>query len=136
MNARFLSLILAGAALAMPRTNLAHAQPARAEASPLVSFTFQQAPIEDVLGFLGEAAKKPVYKSPAAQFSVTVRSRRRISVREAIRLMQTVASLHGYALVETDDALILVTTREAILRGLGRTGVSGARTQAPSEDKG
>lgn len=90
--------------------------PRKADPNQRISFSFQQADIDDVLRFLADATGKIVFKDPAVSTSVTIRNPNQITVGEAIRLVQTILDLKGYAMIVTDDALIVTTTAEARTR--------------------
>lgn len=87
--------------------------PKKADPNQLISFSFQQADIDDVLRFLADASGKIVFKDSSVSTSLTIRNQNRIPVSQAIKLVQTILSFKGYALVETDDALIVTSTAEA-----------------------
>lgn len=90
--------------------------PKKADPNQLISFSFQQADIDDVLRFLADASGKIVFKDSSVATSLTIRNQNRIPVSQAIKLVQTILSFKGYALVETEDALIVTSTAEAKAR--------------------
>ncbi|MCC2669323.1 MAG: ral secretion pathway protein, partial [Armatimonadetes bacterium] len=88
--------------------------PKQGDPNQMIAFSFQQADIDDVLRFLADVSGKIVFKDSSVVTSITIRNQSRISVAQAIRLVQTILSLKGYALTETEDALIVTSTQEAI----------------------
>src|SRR5688500_16685040 len=101
--------------------------PRRADPNQLISFSFRQADIDDVLRFLADASGKIVFKDSSVVTSVTITNQSRIPVAQASRLVGQFLALKGYALVETPEALI-VTTREQGIQG--PTKVSAGRELA------
>ncbi|HTE17524.1 MAG TPA: secretin N-terminal domain-containing protein, partial [Armatimonadota bacterium] len=99
--------------------------PKRANPNQLISFSFQQADIDDVLRFLADASGKMVFKDSSVATAVTIRNQSQIPVARAIRLVQTILALKGFALTETEDALIVTTTADA--RARRSTRVSAGR---------
>lgn len=90
--------------------------PRRADPNQLISFSFRQADIDDVLRFLADASGKIVFKDSTVQTSVTITNQSRIPVTQAIKLVQSFLALKGYALVETPEALIVTTSQDAAQR--------------------
>src|SRR5688500_12121789 len=88
--------------------------PRRADPNQLISFSFRQADIDDVLRFLADASGKIVFKDSSVQTSVTIQNQSRIPVAQAIRLVGEFLALTGYSLVETPDALIVQTRQQGI----------------------
>lgn len=88
--------------------------PRRADPNQLISFSFRQADIDDVLRFLADASGKIVFKDSSVQTSVTIQNQSRIPVAQAIRLVGEFLALKGYSLVETPDALIVQTRQQGI----------------------
>jgi general secretion pathway protein D len=88
--------------------------PKKGNPNQMIAFSFQGADIDDVLRFLADVSGKIVFKDSSVVTSITIRNQGQISVAQAIRLVQTILSLKGYALVETEDALIVTSTQEAI----------------------
>jgi len=88
--------------------------PRMADPNQLISFSFQQADIDDVLRFLADASGKMVFKDSTVQTSVTIRNQSRISVKEAIGIIQFVLDLKGFSLVETPQALIVTTAADSV----------------------
>ncbi len=88
--------------------------PKKADPNQRIAFSFQQADIDDVLRFLADASGKIIFKDPTVSTTVTIRNQNQISVLDAIKLVQTILSLKGFALVTTEDALIVTTTPEAL----------------------
>ena len=72
--------------------------PKRANPNQLISFSFQQADIDDVLRFLADASGKMVFKDSSVATAVTIRNQSQIPVARAIRLVQTILALKGFAL--------------------------------------
>ena len=90
--------------------------PKKADPKQLVSFSFRNADVEDVLRFLADATGKIAFKDPAVRMTLTIRSPRPIPVKRALDLVRTALSFEGYALQETRDALIVTTKAKALLR--------------------
>lgn len=109
--------------------------PKKGNPDQLISFTFQDASIDDVLRFLADASGKLVFKDSGVSTTLTIRNQSRIKVSEAIRLVQTILALKGYSLVETPDALIVTTSTDAKTKVNTPIGVGKDITQIP-EGKG
>jgi general secretion pathway protein D len=105
--------------------------PQKGDPNQLISFSFQQADIDDVLRFLAEASGKLVFKDSSVSMSLSIRNQSRIKVSEAIKLIQTILALKGFSLVETEDALI-VTSRDEAKRGDTRVTVGKELTTIPT----
>lgn len=105
--------------------------PKKADPNQLISFSFQQADIDDVLRFLADASGKIVFKDSSVATSLTIRNQNRIPVTQAIKLVQTILSFKGYALVETEDALIVTSTTEAKARRSTKVTVGKELTSIP-----
>jgi len=106
--------------------------PKKADPNQLISFSFQQADIDDVLRFLADASGKIVFKDSSVATSLTIRNQNRIPVTQAIKLVQTILSFKGYALVETEDALIVTSTAEAKARRSTKVSVGKDLTSIPT----
>ncbi|MGV3724034.1 MAG: secretin N-terminal domain-containing protein [Actinomycetota bacterium] len=113
------AILLAGSAL-VGVTSRATAQgtplvivPQKGDPNQLISFSFQQADIDDILRFLADTSGKLVFKDSSVTMSLTIRNQSRIKVSEAIKLIQTILALKGFSLVETDEALIVTSTAGA-----------------------
>lgn len=120
---RLLFLLLPAAALLVGHASSSFAQsvttvivPRKSDPNQTISFSFQQADIDDVLRFLADASGKIVFKDSAVSTTVTIRNQTRLKVADAIKLVQSLLALKGFALIETDDALIVTTTPEARTR--------------------
>lgn len=87
--------------------------PRRTDPSQTISFSFQQAEIDDVLRFLADATGKIVFKDPSVVTQITIRNQSRLPVATALKLLGAILSLKNYALIETPDALIVTTATEA-----------------------
>jgi len=122
---RWLPPLLLAATLMVGGALCAYAQvvivPKAANPNQLISFSFQQADIDDVLRFLATASGKIVFKDPSVQTQVTIRNESQIKVSEAIKIIQTLLSLKGYALVEDENSIIVKPKAQA---GQGNTPVS------------
>ncbi len=97
--------------------------PKKADPNQTISFSFQQADIDDILRFLADASGKMVFKDSTVSLALTIRNQSRIKVAEAIRLVQNILALKGYALVETEDALIVTTAVDAQRRRSAKFGI-------------
>jgi len=130
------AILLAGSAL-VGITSRATAQgtplvivPQKGDPNQLISFSFQQADIDDILRFLADTSGKLVFKDSSVAMSLTIKNQSRIKVSEAIKLIQTILSLKGFSLVETEEALI-VTSTDAAKRGDTRVTVGKDITLIP-----
>jgi general secretion pathway protein D len=90
--------------------------PNKRNPSTLISFSFQQADIDDVLRILADATGKIVFKDSAVSTTITIRNQSRITVKEALRLITTILALKGYTLYEDDDMIIV---RPSSVGGVG-----------------
>ena len=83
---RLIAVLLVGGAAFMGFASRAVAQnsgplvivPKKGDPNQMISFSFQQADIDDVLRFLADASGKIVFKDPAVQTTVTIRNQARI----------------------------------------------------------
>src|SRR5688500_14354571 len=80
-----------------------------ADPNQQVSFSFQQADIDDVLDFMAQSGGKVVFKDPAIRTTITIRNQSRIPVSTAVRMVKSILELKGYVLEETEDPLIITT---------------------------
>ncbi len=136
---RCLAAVLIGLAFMAPPRAATAAQgaplvirPRATDPSRTISFSFQQADIDDVLRFLAEATAKLVFKDSSVITQITIRNQSRIPVSEAIRLVQTILALKGYALLETEDAIIVTTATDARTRRDTKVGTGKELTSIPS----
>src|SRR5687768_4342054 len=104
---RLLLLLLPAAALLVGHASSSFAQsvttvivPKKANPNETISFSFQQADIDDVLRFLADASGKIVFKDSAVSTTVTIRNQSRLKVADAIKLVQSLLALKGFALIE------------------------------------
>jgi len=125
--------LLAAALAAFPAAPAAAAQgstliivPKKSNPNQLISFSFQQAPIDDVLRFLADASGKTVFKDATVEASVTIRNQSRIRVADAVKLVQTFLALKGFALAETEDAIVV--TPSAVARQRGNAPISTGKS--------
>src|ERR1043165_8195115 len=81
--------------------------PNKKNPSTLISFSFQQADIDDVLRILADATGKIVFKDSGVSTTVTIRNQSRITVKEALRLITTVLALKGFTLTEDEDMIVV-----------------------------
>jgi type II secretory pathway component GspD/PulD (secretin) len=123
MAPRLLTLLLAGgliiggsAASAQPSRSgsglVIHPKPA--DPNQMVRFSFKDADINDVLRFLAEVTGKTVYKDGAVSLRVTLRTEERIPASKAVKLVQTLLSLQGFALIERKDEIVVSTRSRAL----------------------
>ncbi len=75
----------------------------------LVTLTFEQADIIEVLQFLADASGKTAFNS--IDTTITIRSRTPMPVNKAIGVVKTLVALKGYALTDTPDLLIVHHTK-------------------------
>src|SRR5687768_17594274 len=88
--------------------------PRQGDPNQLISFSFQQADIDDVLRFLADASGKIVFKDAGVTGSITIRNQSRIRVSEAIRLVGTILALKGFSLSEDETSITVVPKAQAI----------------------
>lgn len=94
--------------------------PRKTDPNQLISFSFQQASVDDILRFLADATGKIVYKDPAVTGTFTIRNQSRITIAEALEHVGFIFSLRGYSLVENERALIVTTQQEGRTRRSGK----------------
>ncbi len=98
-------------------------QPARAaEPAPpaerLVSLNFHNADLDAVLKFYGEVSGLTFIKSDAVQGQVTVSSPERVSLSDALKILESVLEVKGFALVRSGRIAKVVTQAEAVSRAV------------------
>ncbi|MEK7767253.1 MAG: secretin N-terminal domain-containing protein, partial [bacterium] len=98
-------------------------QPAWAAEPPssterLVSLNFHNADLDAVLKFYGEVSGLTFIKSDAVQGQVTVSSPERVSLSDALKILESVLEVKGFALVRSGRIAKVVTQAEAVSRAV------------------
>ncbi|MBI3912141.1 MAG: hypothetical protein HY320_14575 [Armatimonadetes bacterium] len=106
-------------------------RPRGGDPQQLISFTFRQANIDDVLRFLADASGRTIFKDATVQISVTIENRSRVSVADAFQLVGALLSVRGYALVDAGDYIVITTAQDARTRRGGRVGTGAEPDKIP-----
>ncbi len=84
----------------------------------LITMDFQDADLNVVIKFMGELTGKNFLVSDQVRGKVTVISPRKITVREAYRVFESVLEMNGYTAVQADDAIKIIPSAMARQSGL------------------
>jgi general secretion pathway protein D len=100
----------------------------------LITMDFQDADLNVVIKFMGELTGKNFLVSDQVRGKVTVISPRKITVREAYKVFESVLGMNGYTAVQADDAIKIIPS--AMARQLGLEIREGKEAQSvPPEDR-
>ncbi|MFQ6098033.1 MAG: secretin N-terminal domain-containing protein, partial [Armatimonadota bacterium] len=91
--------------------------PEKRDGEELISFSFDQADIDDVLKFLAEASGKVIYKDPEVVTKVTIVSMAKVTVADAFRVLAGLLSVKGYTMAVSDEDVRITTKRKGQLAG-------------------
>ena len=100
----------------------------------LITMDFQDADLNVVIKFMGELTGKNFLVSDQVRGKVTVISPRKITVREAYKIFESVLEMNGYTAVQGDDAIKIIPSAMARQSGLEIREGKEART-VPPEDR-
>jgi general secretion pathway protein D len=84
----------------------------------LITMDFQDADLGVVIKFMGELTGKNFLVSDQVRGKVTVISPKKITVREAYKVFESVLEMNGYAAVPGDDAIKIIPSAAARQSGL------------------
>ena len=84
----------------------------------LITMDFQDADLNVVIKFMGELTGKNFLVSDQVRGKVTVISPRKITVREAYKVFESVLGMNGYTAVQADDAIKIIPSAVARQSGL------------------
>jgi len=100
----------------------------------LITMDFQDADLNVVIKFMGELTGKNFLVSEQVRGKVTIISPKKITVREAYKIFESVLEMHGYAAVPGVDAIKIIPSAAARQTGLEIQEGKEPRT-VPPEDK-
>jgi len=84
----------------------------------LITMDFQEADLNVVIKFMGELTGKNFLVSDGVRGKVTIISPKKITVREAYRVFESVLEMNGYTAVPGDDAIKIIPSAVARQMGL------------------
>jgi general secretion pathway protein D len=90
--------------------------PQKPDGQKLISLSFDQADIDNVLRFLAEQSGKTIVKDPGVQAKVTIVSTAKITVADAFRILGAVLSVKGFSVIDDDD-IVRVVSRKSAFQG-------------------
>lgn len=123
-TARFDALAQGGSAIVI--------RPNGGNLNQLISFTFRQADIDDVLRFLADASGRVIFKDPSVSLSVTIENRSRITVADAFKLVGALLAVRGFAMIDAGDYVIVTTAADARARRGARVGIGVEPEKIPA----
>ncbi len=85
--------------------------PEKLDGEQLISFSFDQADIDDVLKFLADASGKQIIKSPDVELRVTIVSMAKVTVPDAFKVLAAILDVQGYTMITMEDE-VRITTKE------------------------
>ncbi|MGD8238544.1 MAG: secretin N-terminal domain-containing protein, partial [Armatimonadota bacterium] len=94
--------------------------PEQRDGEELISFSFDQADIDDVLKFLADASGKVMYKDPEVETQVTIVSMAKVTVPDAFKVLSGLLSVKGYTMFERDGEVVITTKEKGKVAG-GKT---------------
>lgn len=99
----------------------------------LITMDFQDADLGVVIKFMGELTGKNFLVSGQVRGKVTVISPKKITVREAYKVFESVLEMNGYAAVPGDDAIKIIPSAAARQSGLEIREGKEAETVTPED---
>jgi general secretion pathway protein D len=84
----------------------------------LITMDFQEADLNVVIKFMGELTGKNFLVSEGVRGKVTIVSPKKITVREAYKIFESVLEMNGYTAVPGDDAIKIIPSAVARQSGL------------------
>jgi general secretion pathway protein D len=99
----------------------------------LITMDFQDADLGVVIKFMGELTGKNLLVSDQVRGKVTVISPKKITVREAYKVFESVLEMNGYAAVPGDDAIKIIPSAAARQSGLEIREGKEAETVTPED---
>lgn len=118
--ARGLTALLLGLALTLPL----HAQPDNG--GDQVTMNMRDADIRSLIQWVADITHKNIVVHKDVQGKVTVLSTQPVSIEEAYRVFLSVLQVHGYAAIETEEALKIVPANIATAGALPSAGASAS----------
>jgi len=101
--------------------------------SALITMDFQDADLNVVIKFMGELTGKNFLVSDQVRGKVTVISPKKITVREAYKVFESVLEMNGYTAVQGDDAIKIIPSALARQSGLEIREGKAAKTFPPED---
>ncbi len=99
----------------------------------LITMDFQDADLGVVIKFMGELTGKNFLVSDQVRGKVTVISPKKITVREAYKIFESVLEMNGYTAVMGDDAIKIIPSAAARQSGLEIREGKAAKDVAPED---
>jgi general secretion pathway protein D len=99
----------------------------------LITMDFQDADLAVVIKFMGELTGKNFLVSDPIRGKVTIISPKKITVREAYRVFESVLEMNGYTAVPGDDAIKIIPSAAARQAGLEIREGKEAKAVAPED---
>jgi general secretion pathway protein D len=99
----------------------------------LITMDFQDADLNVVIKFMGELTGKNFLVSEQVRGKVTVISPKKITVREAYKVFESVLEMNGYTAVQGDDAIKIIPSAVARQSGLEIREGKEAKTFPPED---
>ena len=96
----------------------------------LITLDFQDADLNVVIKFMGELTGRNILVSDQVKGKVTIISPKRITVREAFKVFESVLDMNGYVAIPAEDAVKIVPSglaRQQGRRSAGRRSGRGRR---------
>jgi len=99
----------------------------------LITMDFQDADLNVVIKFMGELTGKNFLVSDQVRGKVTIISPKKITVREAYKVFESVLEMNGYTAVPGDDAIKIIPSAVARQSGLEIREGKEAKSVAPED---
>ncbi len=88
--------------------------PEKPDGEQLVSLSFDQADIDQVLKFFSQASGKTIIKEPSVKCKVTIVSMAKVTVREALNILSAFLQVKGFSMLEDDDVIRIMPREKAL----------------------
>ncbi len=97
----------------------------------LISLSFQNMQIDQVLQWLSENTGKSVVKHPSAHCQVTIVGTKKITRQEAVTMVYRALGMEGFAAIETPTSILIVPSDQELKMNLSPELMGAAATAVP-----